>query len=101
MTLLKKQYLLLSIYTRLKMKEHKAKMWNSEECVFYFAGQILFNNMIFCPLLDKCWNIFSLLQKEPTFTLIALFVEPPGKNKIQNIINQKLSNFKIMKQNIK
>lgn len=56
--------------------------------------------MIFYPLLDKLKHFFSV-AKEPTFTLTALFVEPPGKNKIQNIINQKLSNFKIMKQNIK
>lgn len=53
-----KNYLLPSIYTRLKMKEHKEKMWKSEEWVFYFAVQILFNNMIFYPLLDKLKHFF-------------------------------------------
>lgn len=63
MTLSMKKYLLPSIYTGTQRKNVKCFSLNSEECVFYFAGQILFNNMIFYPLLDKLKHFFSVAKR--------------------------------------
>lgn len=59
-----KNYLLPSIYTGTQRKKCEVFFsLNSEECVFYFAGQILFNNMIFYPLLDKLKHFFSVAKR--------------------------------------